>query len=84
MTTIERLKVKLGHSEDDNLLEVYLDDAKYEFLSYTGRKDIPKAAMGVIEDMVIAKYNQRGNEGLAITISSITPIAAFGISFLPV
>jgi hypothetical protein len=65
MTTIERLKVKLGHSEDDNLLEVYLDDAKYEFLSYTGRKDIPKAAMGVIEDMVIAKYNQRGNEGLA-------------------
>ena len=65
MTTNERLKVKLGQSEDDNLLEVYLEDAKYEFLSYTGRKDIPKAAMGVIEDMVVSKFNHRGTEGLA-------------------
>lgn len=68
MTTIERLKVKLGqtgNAEIDAILEVYLEDARHEFLAYCGREDIPHAAMGVIEEMVISKFNQRGNEGLA-------------------
>lgn len=68
MTTIERIKIKLGQTDNadiDSVLEVYLDDARHDFLAYCGRSDIPHAAMGLIEDMAIAKYNQRGNEGLA-------------------
>ena len=49
----------------DEIINVYYEDAEQEFLAYCGRNDIPLGASGVLEDMVIAKLNQRGSEGLA-------------------
>lgn len=68
MTTIERLKIKLGEASNtaiDDVLEICLEDAQQDFLTYCGRADVPVAANSLVEDMAIIKYNQLGNEGLS-------------------
>lgn len=67
MTTLERLNIKLDikDSSKDDILNIYIEDAKNEFLNYTARSSIPAAANYIIEDMVLAKFNRKGSEGLA-------------------
>lgn len=68
MTPIQRIKALLGESTNsdlDAILEICLDDAKQEFLSYTGRNEVPVPAQYLVEQLAILRYNQLGNEGLS-------------------
>jgi hypothetical protein len=68
MTPIQRIKTLLGESDNnalDAILEICLDAAEQEFLSYTGRNEVPVAAKPLIEQLAILRYNQIGNEGLS-------------------
>lgn len=68
MTPIQRMKTLLGESDNtalDDILEICLDAAEQEFLSYTGRKEVPDAAEPLVEQLAILRYNQIGNEGLS-------------------
>lgn len=64
MTQLERLQIKVGNA-DPNILSLLLEDAEQDFLTYTGRKDIPATASALIEDMAIYKYNQLETKGIS-------------------
>ena len=65
MTQLERLNIKLGKAADTDTLNILLEDAISDFLTLTGREDVPVAANGLIEDMAIYKYNQLESKGLS-------------------
>lgn len=66
MTQAQRIIIKNGgKSVDEALIDVLLEDAENEFLAHTKRKEVPAAAKGLIEDMVIFKLNHNENRGLA-------------------
>lgn len=68
MTKLEKLKLLLGSNAakfNDNLLELYIDQAENEFLNITNRKEIPTAAEYVILEMAVVKVNHFGTEGLS-------------------
>ena len=67
MTILQRVKIKLGITDDtqDEVLTLYIEDAENDFMAYTGWKYVPAAAQYIIEGMVAGKHNSAGNEGLA-------------------
>ena len=80
MTPIQRIKTLLGESDNnalDAILEICLDAAEQEFLSYTGRNEVPVAAKPLIEQLAILRYNQIGNEGLSSNPTAATAKAIY-------
>lgn len=66
MTQAQRIIIKSGgKAKDEALIDILLEDAENEFLAHTKRKEVPAAAKGLIEDMVIFKINHNENRGLA-------------------
>lgn len=65
MTQLERLTIKLGAAADPQVITLLLEDAEQDFLTYTGRSEVPVAAGSLIEDMVIYKHNQLDNKGIS-------------------
>lgn len=65
MTQLERLNIKLGKTADADTLAILLEDAISDFLTLTGRDNVPAAASGLVEDMAVYKYNQLENKGLS-------------------
>jgi len=68
MEQLEAIKVLLkldGDVSKDTLINVLIEQAQSEFKDYCNREDIPSAAVGVINEMVVVKYNRQGTEGLS-------------------
>lgn len=65
---LNKLKIKLGKdtkdTSKDDILSVYLDDAKYYILNYTNLSEIPMLLNNVMIDLAVLKYSKNGNEGM--------------------
>ena len=87
MSQFERLKIQLGISdhEQDNLLVLLLDDAKEAILLYTGRKPEQWLAgfNAIQREMVIIKYNRRGDEGLQSKTVGEVAVSYLGVEDYP-
>ena len=68
MEQLNTIKVLLkldGDTSKDTLINVLIEQAQFEFKDYCNREDLPTAAVGVINEMVLVKYSKLGAEGLA-------------------
>lgn len=67
MEQLDRLKIKLGVSlgdmDEDNLLNLYLEDAENEILELTHLDKIPSNLLSTQIDLAIIMYNKQGIEG---------------------
>ncbi|MEG0451278.1 MAG: phage head-tail connector protein [Lysinibacillus sp.] len=62
---LDKLKIPLGIKDDlqDDLLQLFLDDARDDILTWTNRKDIPIALESVQRQIATIRYNMQGVEG---------------------
>lgn len=69
MTLQERVRVLLsdvgGDACGDELLEVLCADAQAEFCAYCNRDDMPEAAVPLVAQLAVLRYNQLGAEGVS-------------------
>lgn len=67
MEQLDRLKLKLGISSEDtsedNLLNLYLDDAKDTILELAHLKELPESLLSTQTELAIIYYNKEGIEG---------------------
>lgn len=67
MNQLSKLKLKLGISlgdvSKDDLLNLYLDDAKDTILSLTHLSDLPDSLLSTQIELAIILYNKEGIEG---------------------
>lgn len=67
MEQLDKLKIKLGISLDDvsqdDLLNIYLGDAKDTILELTHLPELPINLLGTQVDLAIICYNKQGIEG---------------------
>lgn len=67
MSQLEKLKLKLGYSltdtSEDDLLQMYLDDANDYISSQTHLDAIPTALLTTQVELAIIYYNKQGIEG---------------------
>lgn len=62
MTDMELLSANLGVTDED-LLQMLLDDAEADVLSYTNRRTLPDVLRKTVRDLAVIAYNRRGTEG---------------------
>ncbi|WP_044737055.1 phage head-tail connector protein [Geobacillus kaustophilus] len=62
---LEKLKRMLGISDNsqDDLLQLLLDDAKADLLSWTNRIDLPSGLEPTQRQIAVIRYNMQGVEG---------------------
>ena len=65
LTQIEKFKIKLGISDNsqDDLLNLYLDDAKETILGLTNLSSIPDKLLSTQVELALIYYNKQGIEG---------------------
>ena len=65
MEQIDKLKLKLGIGEEgqDDLLNLYLEDAKDTILELTHLSGLPKPLLSTQVELAIIYYNKGGIEG---------------------
>lgn len=67
MTQLEKLKIRVGISLEDNskddLLNVILDDAAAQILDFTNRTELLPKMEGLQKELSIEYYNRQGSEG---------------------
>lgn len=67
MEQLDRLKIKLGISlgdtSQDDLLNLYLEDAQNEILELTHLSEIPNKLLNTQIELAIIYYNKQGIEG---------------------
>lgn len=60
---LDKLKRRLGVTDNDELLTDLLTDAQEAALAYTGLADLPAAADGAVIALAAVDYNRLGMEG---------------------
>lgn len=65
MSQLEKLKLKLGitDNDQDDLLNLYLEDAKDTILELTHLDELPKSLLSTQIELAIVLYNKAGIEG---------------------
>lgn len=67
MTQLEKLKIRLGMKKEDtsqdDLLNMFLEDAESEILDFCNRDTLPEKAQGLQRKLAIIYYNRAGSEG---------------------
>lgn len=63
ITQLEKLKLKLNNSENDDLLQLYLDDASEFILNQTHLDVLPQGLFSTQIELAIIYYNKQGIEG---------------------
>ncbi|MBS4535829.1 phage head-tail connector protein [Clostridium sp. D2Q-14] len=65
---IEKIKTILGvnGSDEDQLLNIYIEDITREIQEYLNCDILPIQAESIVRDLVVIKYNKQGSEGLKI------------------
>ncbi|WIF95025.1 phage head-tail connector protein [Caminicella sporogenes] len=58
-----KLGISLGDTSQDDLLILYLEDAKNEILELTHLEEIPDKLLSTQVELAIIYYNKRGIEG---------------------
>lgn len=53
-----------GDTISDELVKVLSEDAQAEFKSYCNRDDVPYAAIPIISQLAVMRFNQLGAEGM--------------------
>lgn len=74
MTRLDQLKIRLGIIDDtkDDLLNLLLQDAENDFLSYTKQKEVPTQAEGLIVKMALFYYNNQNQAAKSEKIGDYT------------
>lgn len=62
---LEVLKVLIGRTDKDALLQYLISQAESDFKSYCNRDNRPEGTDEIIIQMVLVKYNRLGAEGLS-------------------
>jgi hypothetical protein len=64
-TTLDKLKLTLGSSAlgKDALLQLILDDAREDILSWTNRKELPTVLESTLRQVAVIRFNMMGVEG---------------------
>ena len=63
MTQLDKLKLSLGISDQDDLLQMFLDDAETDVLTWTNRATLPAALEATVRQIATIRYNLQGIEG---------------------
>lgn len=63
MTQLDKLKLSLGISDQDDLLQMFLDDAETDVLTWTNRATLPAALEATVRQIATIRYNMQGVEG---------------------
>ena len=65
MNTLEKLKVMLGitGTDEDDVLQLLLDDAQADLLTWTNRNELPAALEPIQRQIAVIRYNKQGAEG---------------------
>lgn len=65
VTQLEKLKLQLGITDNsqDDALDLLLDDAESDILTYTNRTELPTALESTQRQLAIIRYNKEGVEG---------------------
>lgn len=65
---LSKLKIKLGIDKTDDskndLLLMYLDDAKFLILGIINDTEVPILLYNVVVDLAVIQYNRKGSEGI--------------------
>jgi hypothetical protein len=59
-----KLSIDKTDTSKDDLLLMYLDDAKYLVLGLINDKEVPILLNNVLIDLAVIQYNRMGNEGI--------------------
>ena len=62
---LNRIKVLLGVSENDDLVSEIIELTKEKILNYINKTELPKELEFVLIELSIQRYNRIGSEGIA-------------------
>ena len=62
---LNRIKVLLGITDNDELLNEVIEITKSKILSYIDKTELPKEVEFVLIELAIQRYNRIGSEGIA-------------------
>jgi hypothetical protein len=67
MTQLEKLKIQLdiplGDSIEEEKLDLLLEDAAADILTWTNRSELPASLESVQRQLAVIRYNKQGAEG---------------------
>lgn len=61
---VERIKLLLNVSDEDNLINELIELTKSKVLSYIGEKEIPSELEFIVIELTVSRYNRIGSEGI--------------------